>query len=453
MNITSLGIGSGLDLEGIVEAYVNAKAIPQEIRLQERKDELSVELSGVSSFKSSLSTFDSILEKLAADDAFNKQTITTSTEDFEVTTNGFASSGTFSVEIETLAAATQRQSQSFTSSTDTVGSGTLTFDAGTESFNVTIAATDTLSDIRDKINEEATNFGVTANILNVESGSYLVFNSELTGAANAMTISTSDASLDSISTNTTVNQAAVDGVAHIDGNRVTSTTNTFKDVIEDVTIEAKKVNFGTPGTLTIAQDTENGTELVKEFVDGFNALMSDIATLGAAKTGKLAFDPNLRQVKQTLTEMLTDKVASLTGSIQSLGDIGIEIDRYGQANISAVSTTSQPSGEDKLADALENNLEEVGKLFANTDGIANLMSDMVESYIDSDGTLTSRVTALNEQLEEVEQGYVDLEAELRDFEDTLRKRFTFLDATVAKYNSTSSWITTTLANITGSQKD
>lgn len=452
MNITSLGIGSGLDLEGIVEAYVNAKAIPQEVRLQKRKDEVSVELSGVSSFKSSLATFDSTLKKLAKEDAFNKQTITTSTEDFSVTTNGFASSGSFSVEIEELAQSTQLQSQSFTSSADTVGNGTLTFTAGSDTFDVTIGSADTLSVIRDKINEQAGNFGVTANILNVQSGSYLVFNSEKTGAANALTITTSDASLDNISTNTVQNRAAQDAVAHIDGNRVTSETNSFKDVIEDVTIEAKKVNFGTPGTLDIAQDTENGKELIDEFVNGFNALMLDIEGLGSPEVGRLAFDPNLRQIKQQLTSMLTDTITSMTGDIKSLGDLGIELNEDAQVEISAISLPSQPSGQDKLASALENNLDEVGKLFANTDGIANIMSELINTYTDSDGTLTSRENLLNQQLKDVEQGYVDLEAELRDYEETLRKRFTFLDATVAQYNSTSSWITTTLAGITGKKE-
>ncbi len=455
MNITSLGIGSGLDLEGIVEAFINAEAIPEEARLQKRKDEVSVELSGVSSFKSSLSTFDNILEKLSADDAFNKQVLNVSSEDIEVTTNGFASSGSFSVEVEKLAQSTQRQSQTFTSSSDTVGSGTLTFGAGADSFTVTIAATDTLSDIRDKVNEEAGNFGVTANILNVDSGSYLVFDSDKTGTANALTISTSDASLNDISINTTETRLADDAIIHVDGNQITSDTNTFKNVIEDVTIEAKKVNFGlgTPATLDITQDTENGTELINEFVDGFNALMSDISGLGAPKVGRLAFDPNLRSVKQQMVNIVLDEVPGMSGAIKSLNDIGIELDKNGQFIISSFSATTLPSGEEKLSGALENNLEEVGKLFASSDGIANKMSELIKSYTDSDGTLTSRATALNKQLEEVEQGYVDLEERLRDYESTLRKRFTFLDATVSQYNATSSYLTSTLASISGTNDD
>jgi flagellar hook-associated protein 2 len=34
MNITSAGIGSGLDLESIITAFVTAESVPTEIRLQ-----------------------------------------------------------------------------------------------------------------------------------------------------------------------------------------------------------------------------------------------------------------------------------------------------------------------------------------------------------------------------------------------------------------------------------
>ena len=73
MNLTSLGVGSGLDLESIVTAFIDAEAVPQEIRLQNKEEKLTTELSGVGSFKSALSSFDSILKKLASEDAFNKQ--------------------------------------------------------------------------------------------------------------------------------------------------------------------------------------------------------------------------------------------------------------------------------------------------------------------------------------------------------------------------------------------
>ena len=339
-NITSLGVGSGIDLESIVKAFIDAEAVPKEIRLQKKEEKLTLELSGLGSFKSSLSTFDNILKKLTASDAFNKQLIEVSTDDVSVESNGFASNGNFNVEVETLAQGSRLQSQTFASSANTVGSGTLTFGAGADSFDVTIGAADDLSVIRDKINEQSGNFGVTANIINTDAGSFLVFNSEITGAANNLTVTNSNASLDSISTNNSIEQAAQDAVIYVDGNKITNSSNEFKDVIEDVTITAKKVNLGTPAVLSIAQDSENGTKLITEFVDGFNALINNLVGLGAPKQGRLAFDPNLRQIKQQLTDMVINNVPGMTGGIEALNAIGIDITRTGTLEISSFSSSS-----------------------------------------------------------------------------------------------------------------
>lgn len=452
MNLTSLGVGSGIDLESIVTAFVDAEAVPKEIRLQNKQEKLTLELSGVGSFKSSLASFDSILKKLADAEAFNKQVITVSTEAVEVETNGFASNGDFSVEVEALATGTRLQSQTFASSANTVGSGTLTFGAGAESFDVAIGAADDLSTIRDKINEQSENFGVTANIINSDSGSFLVFNSQVTGAANNLTVTTSNTSLDAISTNNTVEQSAQDAVIYVDGNKVTNSSNEFKNVIEDVTITAKTVNTGTPADISIAQDGENGTSLIKEFVAGFNDLMTNITGLGAPQQGRLAFDPNLRQVKQQLTDMVINNVAGLTGGIDSLSDIGIDITKNGTLEISASSSSSLPSGQDRLTAALENNLTEVGELFASTNGVATKMSESINNYIGTNGTLIVREKALNEQLSGIKDEYEDLEAYLRNYEDTLRKRFTFLDNTVAQFNATSSFLTSALAGLNKSSE-
>ncbi|WP_448546795.1 flagellar filament capping protein FliD [Thalassotalea fusca] len=445
MNITSAGIGSGLDLEGIIEAYINAEAIPTELRLQKKQDRLTTELSGVGSFKSALSTFETTLKKLEDLEDFNKQVIDVSTSDIDVTTNGFASNGSFSIEVTQLAYGTQLQSQSFTSSSDTVGSGTLTLANGTDTFDVIIDATDTLSDIRDKVNQASDNFGIVANIINTDAGTYLTYTSEVTGAANALTVTTSDASLDNISTNNTTNQVAQDATIKIDGNTVTSSSNEFKNSIEDVTITAKVENIGNPTTLTISQDEENGDKLVKDFVNSYNALISTLDDLSNAESGALAFDPNIRSIKSQLVNIVTGSVSGLSGSFDSLDDIGITLDRYGKLEVSAVSIGTLPSGTEALADALENNLNDVGELFASTDGVTSQLMTLIDSYIGSNGTLTERNSALSVELKGIDDEYAALEAKLRDYEETLRSRFSFLDSTVAYYNATSDWLTSALA--------
>jgi len=459
-NVTSLGIGSGIDLESLVTAYVNAEAVPQEIRLQEKEDRLSLELSGVGSFKSSLSSFNDILEKLTDADSLNKQTVTSSSTDISVTTNGFASNGSFSIEVEQLAQGSRLQSEAtagvspFTSASDVVGDGVLTFDAGdgVDSFDVTITGTETLSDIRDKINENEDNFGVVANIISTDAGTFLTYSSTITGAANGLTVTTSDGSLDAISTNLSEEQSAEDGILLVDGNKITQETNEYKNVIEDVTITASKVNTGSPATLSIAQDQENGSTLINEFIAGYNLMMDDLTGLAAPKQGRLAFDPNVRQVKQQMADITLQAITTAVGGIDSLSDIGLELDSDGKLKISTFTSENIPSGQERLSDALENNLSEVGELFASSGGIATQMSELIDNYIASDGVLTQRTEILTERVSDIDDEWSTLEDRLRSLEERLRSQFTFLDTTVSQYNATSTWLASSLANITP-QKD
>jgi len=443
-NITSLGIGSGLQLESIVEAYINAEAIPQELRLQEKEERLSLELSGVGSFKSALASFNDILEKLTKADAFNKQIVSSSSTAIDVTSNGFASNGTFNIEVTQLATGTRLNSQTFSSSADVVGSGTLTLANGTDTFDVSIDAADSLSVIRDKINAQSENFGVTANIINSGSGSFLVFDSQVTGLANALTISTSDASLNGISTNNIPVTPSQDAKITIDGTLISSSTNEFKNTIEDITITAKEITTS-PAVLSVAQDKESGAELIEEFISGYNSLVDELTGLGAPKQGRLAFDPNVRQVKRQLADIAIQAVSGLSGSLGSLTDIGLELNRDGRLEKSTFTSTNIPSGQERLDNALENNLSDLGELFASSNGIATQMADMIDGYIASDGVLTQRQTTLNERVSGIADEWTDLETRLRSFEETLRKQFSFLDATVSQYNATATWLTSALA--------
>ncbi len=450
MNITSAGIGSGLDLESIITAFVTAESVPTEIRLQEKEERLNLELSGIGSFKSALSSFQSVIDKLKSADDFSEQILDVSTDDVSITTNGSASNGSFSIDVQQLAQGSRLQSASIASSTSLIGSGTLTFSAGSNTFDVAIDGTDDLSAIRDKINAESANFGVTANIINSDGEAHLVYKSSITGDANNLTITTSDASLASISTNTTqdpINDIAKSAIVLVDGFTVTSDTNELKNVIEDVTIVANKVSTSAT-TLDISQNQAVANELIQEFVDGYNALAENMLGLGAPKAGRLAFDPDLRSMKSQLNDILINSVSGMSGSIDSLSDIGVSVDRYGKLEISSVGIGSLDSGKQQLADAIENNLDQVGELFASPDGIVSQLTTLIDNYIDSDGTLTKRQTSLNKGLSSISDEYDDLETRLRSYEDTLRKRFSFLDSTVAGYDATAAFLESALKPVT-----
>ena len=447
MNITQAGIGSGLDLESLIEAFVTAESVPTEIRLQEKEDRINTELSGIGSFKSALSTFQTAAEKLSSADDFYEQTVDVSNDDISVTTNGFATNGSFSIEVMQLAEATRLQTSDFTDSSTTVGAGSLTFtSANGDTFDVAIDAADDLSAIRDKINEESTNFGVNVTLVNHDGGTYLSYSSSETGTDNALTVTTADTALDNLATTTETN-AAQNGIIEIDGNVVSSSTNEFKNSIEDVTIVANQVTASGAATLDIAQDTSVASTLINEFVAGYNAMVENLIGLGAPVQGRLAFDPEVRSMKSQLSNIVTNTVSSISGDFNSLGSMGILVNADGKLEISVTGIGTLDSGADQLNDAITNNLDEVGAIFATSDGVISQITDLIDSYNDSDGSLTQRQTALNVDLTGISEDYETLETRLRSYEETLRSRFSFLDSTVAGFNATSSFLTSALAPI------
>jgi flagellar hook-associated protein 2 len=149
-------------------------------------------------------------------------------------------------------------------------------------------------------------------------------------------------------------------------------------------------------------------------------------------------------MKSQLNDILINSVSGMSGSINSLSDIGVSVDRYGKLEISSVGIGSLDSGKQQLADAIENNLDQVGELFASPDGIVSQLTTLIDNYNDSDGTLTKRQTSLNKGLSSISDEYDDLETRLRSYEDTLRKRFSFLDSTVAGYDATATFLESAL---------
>ena len=447
MNITQAGIGSGLDLESLIEAFVTAESVPTEIRLQEKEDRVRTELSGIGSFKSALSTFQTAAKKLESIEDFYEQSIEVSNDDISVSTNGFATNGSFSVDVIQLAEGTRLQTSDFTDSSTTVGTGSLAFSsANGDTFNVAIDAADDLSTIRDKINAESTNFGVNVTLVNYDGGTFLSYSSTETGTDNALTVATGDAALASLAT-TTETKTAKNGIIEIDGNVVTSSTNEFKNSIEDVTIVANKETASGASSLNISQDTSVASTLINDFVAGYNAMVENLIGLGAPVQGRLAFDPDVRSMKNQLSNIVTNTVSSISGDFNSLGSMGILVNADGKLEISATGIGTIASGAEQLKNSIANNLDEVGAVFAGTGGVVSQITDLIDNYNDSDGSLTQRQTALNLDLTSISEDYETLEARLRDYENTLRSRFSFLDSTVASFNATSSFLTSALAPI------
>ncbi len=198
---TSIGVGSGIDISGVVSQLTAAEGKPQldAIALKTTADQ--TKLSGLGTLKSALSAFQTAVNTLSNKTAFNTQKVSSTDEKIlkvDAVNDVLASS--HSIKVESLAKAQKSIATTGFKSTDNVATGNLTFKdaSGNDAFSVTIASgKDKLTDLRDIINNSKDNTLVTASIINVDSNSgesvsKLLLTAKVAGTKGAFTINASE---------------------------------------------------------------------------------------------------------------------------------------------------------------------------------------------------------------------------------------------------------------------
>jgi flagellar hook-associated protein 2 len=390
-SITSLGVGSGLDLNSIVSSLVEAERVPTESRLDSEEQSIITSLSGFSALKSAMSLFEGSLSKVGSASTYNtKSSSVSDTSVFSASLASTADTGSYSIEVEKLA---QTQSlatsaaSAFDSVTDEIGQGTLTIRFGTTTTDpygftqdttkpsqvITVSAANgnnTVEGFRDYINDN--DFGVQASIINDGNGYRLLLTSESSGAANSMELTvTSDgdgddednSGLSQLAFNSNAQSsmlqttAAQDALLNINGLEITRDTNSVTGAIDGVTLNLNKADVGNVVTLTISENSSSVSNAIAEFVEGYNGLTATINELTrydpeTGLVGLLNGDATVRSISSQLRSLLTQQVAQNDESVSSLAAIGITTQSDGTLQIDQdklnAAIASDPQGIEAL---------------------------------------------------------------------------------------------------------
>ncbi|MDD5227788.1 MAG: flagellar filament capping protein FliD [Methylococcales bacterium] len=213
---SSVGVGSGIDINGTVSQITAAEGKPQLDAIAAKATISQTKLSGLGTLKSALSTFQSAVKALDVSTAFQAQQITSSDEKIlKVSVDPASTSAPHTIKVIALAKAQKSVSTAEFKSTDVVSEGMLIFNdnAGAPKFSATITkgVNDTITGLRDAINNAKGNSSVVASIVNVDSKTSpgttvakLVLTAKTPGLANSFSIDASmgDArfNLDAVST-------------------------------------------------------------------------------------------------------------------------------------------------------------------------------------------------------------------------------------------------------------
>ncbi|AMR66923.1 flagellar filament capping protein FliD [Aquipseudomonas alcaligenes] len=189
-----LGVGSGIDIDSIVTALVNAEKAPKTLQLDRLEKTTTSRFSALGTLKGSLSALQTSIQGLNKSSIFDSRTASsTSTSVLTAKASTSAIAGKYSVQVQQLASGSKVGLQSVASSSAKFNSGTLTISAGSSSFEVDVtAANNTLAGLRDSINAEGKSAGISATIVSDSSGSRLVLSSGKAGEGNDIKVVASE---------------------------------------------------------------------------------------------------------------------------------------------------------------------------------------------------------------------------------------------------------------------
>ncbi|WP_350281817.1 flagellar filament capping protein FliD [Nitrosomonas sp.] len=474
--LSSPGIGSGLDVSGIISKLMEVEQRPL-TQLNTKEAKQQAQLSAFGSLKSALSSFQDSVKALAKPSLFNsfKATLADTTL-ATVSTSSSAAAGTHQIEVRSLAQAQKIKSETFTTTDTVIGSGSLTIEFGTYSGGIFTAnaektaktitidpAKSTLADIRNTINEA--NAGVTASIVNDGNGNRLVISSKDSGLANALKISVNDtdgnhtdnAGLSKLAFDTsadgvrnmTETVAAQNAVMVIDGITVEKSSNTISDALEGVTFNLLKANPDTSTTLTIEKDKSSTEAAVKALVTTYNELEKTIGNLSRydaanKQAAVLTGDSTVRMIQSRVRAMLNGN-QSAAGGINSLSELGISFQKDGTLALDNNKLSAVLNDPDKNIAAFFTT--QAGDGVTSVEGFASRLSELIDGMTRSDGLINSRMDGINSMIKGIGKQRDALGHRLEEVEKRLRTQFTALDTMIASMTQTSNYLQQQLANL------
>ncbi|HEF0025241.1 TPA: flagellar filament capping protein FliD [Citrobacter amalonaticus] len=397
-------------VQAMAQKMAYATIATQSSNLQEQQNELNAQTNGLDTLNSALEAFQSAV------DALNSETdgpvvfsATTNNDSATATANSEAQAGTYSFYVKQLA---QAQQSTFDMGDDTFSAtGTFELTMGDSVMDIDLSAADQngdgdgfidASELVSAINDSDDNPGVSAALVKTDGTTTIMLTSNSTGAQSAFSVqvtghdSTNDTSTTVPTLNTmTTAQDAVINLGGPSGATITSSSNTFDDVIPGVSMTFTEASDSDTDltTFTIAEDSSASQAKVQTFVDAYNTLVDTVDSLttnGSETTsaGIFAGDAGLK----SLTNQMDDVVHAYYGGV-SVVDYGIALDSDGHLEIDT----------DTFNEEMEKNPDGLTSIFVGDDSMVAQMDSLMDSYLDSNtGIITSRQQSLDDKQQKID---------------------------------------------------
>lgn len=460
-SISSLGVGSGLDLTTLLSnlrTAENQRLTP----IKNQQTSYNAQLTGVSAVKSALDKLNTATNALAKSESFGiikgsideitNTKVSSTNKAFTATTTGKAVESDYSVEVKQLAKAHSISSSMQTSATSALSAtdGTLKIaQANGKTLSIDIKGGETtLNDVRDAINKA--NGGVNASVVKAKDNEYyLTITAKNTGTNGEITLTDSSSALGA----TTEKVAAKNAVIIANGMTIERQSNTIDDALEGVNLTlVSETEAAKPETLSITQDITGMKSAIKAWVDAYNAVLDTIGTQTKftevkkgedqdTTNGALIGDSTLRDIQSKLKAQLTN-VQEDSGEFRIMADLGI--------------TQNPKTGKLEISDStLEKALkEEPGKVRtffvgdSDKTGFATQTRSYLNDVLDSkEGIIKTKQDGLNLTIKNLDAQYKRVSDGIEETIARYSAQFTQLDKAMSNMSGTMGQLTSLFSKL------
>jgi flagellar hook-associated protein 2 len=455
-SITSLGLGSGIQLQDIIDQMREADEAPLE-RLRTQKSRLGEQISAFDQLNLDLLGIKSQALTLSLQSTFISRSVTISDDSVvSATVTDGAATGSHRMTVNRLATESSWQGTGMSAESgmvnDTGGDETFSYKVGDgDTISITVSDQTTLLGLAALINADENNPGVTASVINdgdPENPYRLVLQADETGEDSRITIE-SQLSGYTLSEVQGADAASLNAEIVVDSITYQRGSNTaITDILGGVTLHL--LDTGT-SSVSVAADHTTLREAIVSMVEGVNSVLQGLdEQTGYDEEGGLGLLSDVgtaRTLGRELINLLSTTVET-DGTIQSLYDLGFEVNRDGTISLD----------ETLLDEALADNFDAVQTFFLGDDdttvtGFADQVNDRLRVMTRPlTGTMASERTAAEERIDRIDSQIETATARLDKRYEILARQFAELDRFMNEMESMSTFLTSQFDAISGQKE-
>lgn len=453
--ITTLGAGSGIDMAALASNLALAQFAGRTDRLTARSETLDRQISAASDLKSMIMSLASSLgDRVRIGDLSPQPSVANAGVASASLSGARQPSGTYALEVTTLAAAQNLASPAFANTTDPVGSGTLTLrfggiaagvfteDAAHTAVNVTIPAGATLNDVAAAIT--GARAGVTAYVAQTTDGPKLVMKGS-EGATNAFVVEAAETVGDEGLAALAWNPAApgtgrlladaTDAAFKVDGLAMTAKSNTAANAIPGVTLKLTGTNPGAPTQVSFSDPSAAITTAMGDLTGALNEVAAALRAATDPVSGDLARDGGAQSLKRAFSTLANKDImpSAAPGAPRRLTDLGISTQRDGSFAFDAARLTAAMQRDPQAVAAMFTN--GLFGVYATFDGLSR-----AAAKVSDPGALGGSIARYQKQKSQVTLDQTKLAEKQETLRAQLVQRFAVTDSRVGASKATLSML-------------